>query len=105
MKNTSTKVTPELQKELAEYGLFRHKAVQETSASDPFMGITREGDKYIGHFSGDIAKLQGKQAQIAVVAPENESFDMLITKDFNKAITTARPDDLRAYIRSIVDKV
>lgn len=103
--NKSTVVDISLQRELAEYGLFRREAVANTTASDPFMGLNNKYDEIETKFGTSIQAIQDAQMQVAIVAPENEPFDMLVTKDFKKAISTASMDDLRAFLRSIVDKV
>lgn len=104
-KNTSTVVSEELQQELAEYGIFRKEAVKNTSASNPMFGFRDTYNGYEAKYHASAASIQDAQMQIAVVAPENMPFDMLVTTNFKEAVRTARPDDLRAYLRSIVDKV
>lgn len=104
-KNTSTVVDQTLQVELAEYGLLRKEALANTTAANPFFGLRTTYGGYDTKYGTSLKAIQESDMDIAIVAPENESFDMLITKDFNKAIKTASKDDLRSFLRSIVDKV
>lgn len=103
--NTSTVVDSTLQKELAEYGIFRKEVLENTSSTDPFFGLRVAYGGYETKFGVGIKAIQEANMDVAIVAPENEPFDMLITKDFNKAIKTASKDDLRSFLRSIVDRV
>lgn len=103
--NKSTVVPLPLQRDLAEYGLFRKKAVDGTTKSDPFMGVRKNSSGYETKFGTGIRAIQDDNMTVAVVAPHNEPFDMLVTKDFKKAVNTASEDDLRAFLRSIVDEV
>lgn len=105
IKNTSTVVDQTLQLELAEYGILRKEVLENTSASNPFFGLRNTYGGYETKFGTSIKAIQDSELSVALAAPENESFDMLITRDFNKAIKTGSKDDLRAFVRSIVDRV
>lgn len=104
-KNNSTVVDQTLQHELAEYGLLRKEAIGNTTVDNPFFGLRVKYAGYETKFGTSLKAIQDSPLDIAIVAPENEPFDMLVTKDFNKAIKTASKDDLRSFIRSIVDRV
>ena len=104
MKNQSTVVDETLQRELAEYGVFRAEVVKNTSKTDPFFGLRITGSEYQTKFNVGIEAIQDANMQVAMVAPDDEPFDMLITKDFKKAVATAGIEDLRSFIRSIVQR-
>lgn len=106
--NKSTKVSTELQADLAQYGLVRAKAVENApvkkTGAPNFFGMKDEGSKTVLQFSDDIEALQNNNMMISLVAPENESFNMLVTKDFKKAVEGSTEDNLRSFVRRIFDK-
>lgn len=104
-KNTSTVVDLNLQEDLAEYGILRHKAGAKTTKDNPFFGLRTSYNEYETKFGTSLKAIQESKMGIALYVPENEPFDLLITKDFNKAIKTGSEEDLRSFLRSIVDKV
>lgn len=113
--NTSqlTVVDENLREELAAYGLVRavaaKKAPPNKSGEANFFGLDNRGEEVEMLFTEDDKKLADAVCddgmQLAVVAPENESFNMLLTKDFSKAVKGRDPETLREFIRHIVDEV
>jgi len=107
MDNNSTKVSQELQRELAEYGIVRHKVEEKAAPNSErpkFFGIKEAGSKTELKFNTTIKGIQDAKMTVAIAAPEHESFNMLVTTNFSKAVTTASEEDLRTFIRKIVDK-
>lgn len=105
--SSSSNLTKELRDDLTRYGLTRDKAKEEApvSESDPnFFGISERGSVTELTFSKDLRKLVDSKAQISLVAPENESFNMLVTKDLPKAIKDADEDTLRAFVTRILEE-
>lgn len=107
--NESTKVSLTLQDDLAQYGLTRDKAAKQApvrSSGEPnFFGMKETGSKTELKFGGDIAAIQKAGMTVSLVAPENESFNMIVTKDFRRAVAGSTEDTLRSFVRRIFDKV
>jgi hypothetical protein len=111
--NTSqlTVVDENLRQELAAYGLVHSVAEKKAPVSNTkanFFGVERHGEEVEMLFTKDdkiLADAVDDGMQLAVVAPENESFDMLLTSDFPKAIQGKDSQTLREFIRRIVDEV
>lgn len=105
--NKSTKVSVELQKDLAAYGLVRSKVMEKAAPSDTnpkFFGI-RDGYRETElKFDSSIKAIQDDNMTVALAAPETETFDMLVTTDFKKAVSIGSTDKLRAFLRNIVDR-
>lgn len=102
--NNSTNMSPELEADLAAYGILRKTAEKEAGDAE-FFGMKDKGNKTVLKFNADIETLQDEGMTVSVVAPQNETFNMLLTTDFNKAVKTATTDDLRAYLRKLLRKV
>lgn len=105
IKNKSTKVDESLQRELAEYGLLRQEVTENTSVDNPLFGLRTRFGGYDTKFGVSAQTVQESNMSIAVAAPDNEPFDMLVTKNFKEAISKADTKDLRSFLRSIVDRV
>src|SRR6478752_1922355 len=92
--NTSqlTVVDQNLREELAAYGLVHAVAAKKAPVSHKqanFFGVDDKGEEVELLFTKDdktLANAVENGMQLAVVAPEDESFDMLLTNDFPKAI-------------------
>lgn len=106
MDNESTKVSLGLQTELAQYGVLRAEAIEnapvKATGTPNFFGLTEGYQESEMLFDTDISAIQDKNMMVSLVAPDNETFDMLVTKDFDKAITTANETTLRAFLRKII---
>lgn len=105
--NQSTKVSVELQKDLAAYGLLRSKVMEKAApnANSPkFFGL-RDGYRDTElKFDTDIKAIQDANMTVSLAAPELETFDMLVTTDFKKAVSIGSTDKLRSFLRKIVDR-
>lgn len=106
--NKSTKVSTELQADLAQYGLVRAEAIKNApvkrTGTPNFFGIKNEGSETVLKFNTSIETIQDNGMTVALVAPENESFNMLVTKDFKKAVEGSTIDNLRSFVRRIFDR-
>ncbi|MES2704836.1 MAG: hypothetical protein V4649_19530 [Bacteroidota bacterium] len=110
--NTShlSKVDENLQSELAEYGLIRAVAAKKAPVNlekPNFFGIEDRGSEVELLFSKDdkiLAEATEEGMQLALVAPENEPFNMLLTRDFPAAIRGKDPETLREFLRRILDE-
>lgn len=97
-----------LSDDLSEYGLMRDKANKKAGRSDGepnFFGLKCTGDGYRTAFGDPYGLSQKHGFTLAVVAPEYESFDMLVTKDLPEAVRRADPSTVRAYVGRILDEV
>ena len=105
------KVTTELQTELVSYGLMRDTAIKEApkySGSGPkYFGLNEGHDEYSLYFTNDLRKIdkQDDPMRLAIVAPDNEPFDMLATKDYSKNLTGKDEKTLRTYLLNLLDSV
>lgn len=108
MDNDSTNVSQVLQEDLAEYGILRAEAIKnapvKSSGVPNFFGLKYGFGEAELLFDTDIKTIQDRNMQVAIVAPDNETFDMLVTTNFQKAVTKASPDQLRSFIRNILRK-
>lgn len=110
--NTSqlTKLDDKLRDELAEYGLVRAAAVKEApvrKGKPNFFAMQDRGSEVELVFSDDEKVLADEIDDgkiLSLVAPENEPFDMLVTRDFQKAVTGKDPATLREFILRILDE-
>lgn len=103
-----TKISESLSDDLAQYGIIRAvaaKAAPVNKKSANFFGLNNDGTDTELVFSKDIDHLVESEMDLALVAPENESFNMLLTKDFKKAVTEKDEDTLRAFLRRLLDEV
>lgn len=103
----TTKISKELQDDLAQYGLARkvaEKAAPVNPENPTFFGIREKGRETELIF-GDKDALAESSVQISVLAPEIESFDMLTTKDFSEAVKKTDPKTLREFISKLVDDI
>lgn len=108
--NDYTKVSEELQEDLALYGITRktvmEKAPPKANGKAAFFGVKEEaGGKVKLKFTDNIRSIQKDKMLIGMATEENKSFDLLVTKNFREAITKVTEKDLRSFIRNIVEKV
>jgi hypothetical protein len=110
--NTShlSKVDSTLSADLAEYGLIRAVAAKKAPVrfdKPNFFGFEDRGAEVEMLFTDDdktLVEATEEGMQLALVAPENESFNMLLTRDFPEAIKQAKPETLREFLRRILDE-
>ncbi len=106
-----TVVDSTLTDELAAYGLVRAIASKKAPVNlekPNFFGMQDKGEEVELLFTKDTKELVAateEGMQLAVVAPEDESFNMLLTKDFPKAVSDKDPETLRDFLRRILDEV
>ena len=106
-----TKVDENLTENLAMYGLVRSAAergapISTTKAN--FFGLENKGESVELLFTDDIEELADSVddgMQLSQVAPENEPFNMLMTRDFKKAIKSKDETTIREFLRSLLDDV
>lgn len=107
--NKSTKVDENLQEELAAFGILRSKVMEEAPPTEngeaKFFGIRNYGgDKVDLKFDTDIQAIQDANMTVALAVPELETFNMLVTTNFEEAVKVSSKEDMRNYLRRIVDK-
>lgn len=103
-----TKVSESLSEDLAQYGLVRavaEKAAPVNTKNPNFFGMRDNGMDTELVFSKDIDTLVESEMDLALVAPENETFNMLLTKDFRKAVEQKDDESLRDFLRRLLDEV
>lgn len=109
LTNKSTNVSEELQRDLAAYGLVRSKVIENAAPTDDgapkFFGISNTGGNIEYKFDASIEAIQDAGMTVALAAPDLETFNMLVTTDFEKAVSIASREDLRSYLRRVVDRV
>lgn len=107
--NKSTRVDEELQRDLSAYGLVRSKVMENAAPTDSggpkFFGIRHYGGDVEYKFDASIEAIQDAGMTVALAAPDLETFNMLVTTDFEKAVSVASREDLRSYLRRVVDRV
>lgn len=104
--------TPEgLQVELASYGLMRQAAKDNApslSGTGPqYFGMAEDNNEYKLYFTNDLRRLdkQDVPMKLAIVAPDNESFDLLAPKDYAKGFSLKDESSLRRYLSNLLDAV
>lgn len=110
--NTSlvTKLDDNLRDDLAQYGIVRAVAAKKAPANKDkanFFGYQDRGAEVELVFSKDdkvLAEAVEDGMQLALIPTENEPFNMLIQKDFKKAIVGKDPETLREFLRRILDE-
>lgn len=106
-----SKVDSTLTDDLAAYGLVRDIAAKKAPVNlekPNFFGLQDKGEEVELLFTKDnktLVEATEEGMQLAVVAPEDESFNMLLTKDFPKAVSDKDPETLRDFLRRILDEV
>jgi hypothetical protein len=103
--NAHTKVDLPLQEELAQYGILRAKVMDKAPPKKD--GANFFGLRYTGGgesetlFDTSVKAIQDNDMMLAMAVPEDKTFNMLVTTDFVKAVSTASPTDLRGFLRRI----
>ena len=107
----NTKLSPDLQADLASYGLLRKTVKEESSKGGgkgaKLVGVLETSDEY-KLFSVDSLQntnVAGKDIVLSIVAPENEAFDMISPKDFSDKIKSRDEKSLRAFLLKLIDSV
>lgn len=107
--NKSTKVSENLQEELAAFGILRSKVMEKAAPREDgeaeFFGIKNYGGNTVElKFDTSIDEIQNANMTVALAAPELSTFNMLVTTNFDEAVKVSTKEDLRSYLRRIVDK-
>lgn len=110
--NTShlSKVDSTLSADLAEYGIIRAVAVKKAPVrfdKPNFFGYENRGAEVELVFTQDdetLVEATEDGMQLALVAPDNETFNMLLSTDFPEAIKRTEPETLREFLRRILDE-
>lgn len=106
---SGNKLSTELQVVLSDYGIMREKAIKGSKGygkdGPAFFGIKHVKDDYELKFTDDLQAIEDDEMELAVIAPDYETFDMLTTKDFSKKMGMKNPTELRAYLRKLLDNV
>lgn len=108
LTNKQTRLRTEDQADLAAFGLLRKTAMKNAAPSEnsqAFFGIKDSGEDTELKFDASIEDLQHDNMTVAMVAPEDKTFNMLLTTDFNEAVKAATEQDLRAFLRDTIRKV
>lgn len=101
----------ELQEELVSYGLMRQSAKENApkySGGGPqYFGLREESDEFVMYFTNDLRKIdrQDDPMQLAIVAPDNESFDLLAPKNYSKNLSLKDDTTLRRYLTNLLDSL
>lgn len=105
----NSKLPIEKQFELAEYKILRGKAIDATKGitGPKFFGMTEKSDEFNLYVTEDLRELDNHKdpMQLAIVAPDNEMFDMLAPKDYSKKFDLNNDKSLRRYLRQLVDSI
>lgn len=99
-----TNADTQLQEDLAAYGIMREDAKNKAKGSPGFFGLQETSSGYDVEYKDDPRNIDDNMT-LAVIAPENEPFDMLVTKDFRKAVRVGNPKNIRDYLSRLLDKL
>lgn len=105
----NNKLSPELQFGLAEYKVLRDTAKKETKGltGPKYFGMTENADEFNIYVTDDLRKLDETTdpMQLAIIAPDNEEFDLLVPKDYAKKLDLKNEKNLRRYLRQLIDSI
>lgn len=95
----------QMQEDLAAFGIMREHAKNETRGITPgFFGLQKTSSGYDTQFRDDPRDIDDGMT-LAIVAPDNEPFDMLVKKDFKRAVRVSNPKSIRDYLSRLLDKL
>lgn len=103
------KLNTDLQQELVSYGLMRETAKAEApkySGSGPkYFGMNEDAEEFNMYFTNDLRKInkQSDSMKLAIVAPENEIFDMIEPKDYTKGLKLRDEAGVRRMLSNLLD--
>lgn len=113
--NKYSKLNQEKQEELAEYGLMRDKALKSAAPKKDgdnwtnanYFGIDRYGTSEDVEFKFDasIKEIDDSSMELAAVAPDDVTFDMLSTTDLQEGLKGKSEDSIRGFLRRLFDRV
>lgn len=107
--NNATRLTAETEADLAAFGLLRKAAMKHAAPKEDgnpaVFGLKEKGDSTELTFNVSAERLQEDGMIMAVAAPENKSFNMLVQTNFNEAVSTASESDLKRFLRGLLRKV
>lgn len=105
---SNSKLEVATQENLAEYGLARQQAVEGSKGikgSGPkYFLMEREGKEYNLSFPTQLDTLPTSKGQeLAIIAPDNEAFDLLAPKDFSEKLSFKDAKSIRKYLSRLLD--
>lgn len=105
---SNNKLEVSTQENLAEYGLARQQAVEGskgiTGSGPKYFVMEREGRDYNLSFPKDLENLPTSKGQeLAIIAPENEAFDLLAPKNFSEKLNFKDEKNIRKYLGRLLD--
>lgn len=113
--NKYSKLQQETQEELAEYGLMRDKALKGAApkkdgdnwANANYFGIDRygTGEDTKFKFDASIKEIDDANMELATVAPDDVTFDMLSTTDLQEGLKGKSEESIRGFLRRLFDRV
>lgn len=101
--NNNTTVSQELQTELGLYKATYDEA-KAGAGNENFFGYKACGDKVELKFDASPKEIQKAGMELAIVAPDLKSVDLLATTNFEE-IKTRPKEDLRGFLRRIIDEI
>lgn len=105
----ANKLNTDLQQELVSYGLMRETAktnAPKLSGSGPqYFGLNETAEEFNMYFTNDLRKInkQPESMQLAIVAPENDMFDMIEPKDYTKGLKLRDEASVRRMLSNLLD--
>lgn len=109
---TNNKVPTRLQAELATYGILRDtaKKLDNDLTGPKYFGLAETPDAFNLVFTDDLRKLDDlatydHQYKVAIVAPDNEEFDLLASKDYSKKLKLTDETNLRKYLLNLINSL
>lgn len=108
--NTNNKLSSDTQEVLVTYGLLRQTAKENApkySGEGPeYFGLHETANEYKLLFTEDLTDLdRHPEMELAIVAPDNQTFDLLAPKDYAKKITLKDEKSIRSYLRKLLDSI
>jgi hypothetical protein len=105
---SNNKLNIATQQSLAEYGIAREEAVKgskKIKGSEPkYFIMEREGKDYNLSFPANLESLPTSKGQsLAIVAPDNEAFDLLAPKNFSEKLSFKDTKSIRKYLSRLLD--
>ena len=100
----SSKISRELQLELANYGIMRDESKQ-TAGTGNLFGLKETTGEYDIYAPDKLDATHGAYGDVdlAIVPNEIDPFDMLAPKDFAEKLKLSKPENLRAFLMRLID--
>lgn len=96
-----------LQKQLLEYGLARATAKKGAAKLDApaYFGIKKDGEETKFKFTEDLQSISDDSMDLAMLIPDDQSFDLMAPADYGKKLSLKNPKTIRKFLSDLLDAI